>query len=327
MRDEAVLDRPKTYTGETFSMMSILRHLAIPALLSAGIVAPFTGLTVVTAAHASEIKHVVNNIPVTSYDIARRSAFMKLQRRNGNASDAMIEQALQMSEVARLRINIPDKQVDEAYARFASGNKLGVAQLDQILAQSGVTKQHFKDYIRAQIGWNQALGARARAEGRISEQDAVQRMLQKGGQKPTATEYMLQQVIFVLPASERKTRMGARKREAEAMRARFNGCDTTREFAKGLIDVTVRDLGRIVAPELPPDWEAPIKATQPGKATPVRETDRGVEFIGICSTREISDDRVARMVFQNEAAEDGKVDELAKKYMDELRKNARIVNR
>lgn len=308
-------------------MMSTLRRLAIPAFLTVGFAAPLTTMPFVTAAHASEIKYVVNNIPVTSYDIARRGAFMKLQRRSGSASDAMIEQALQMAEVARLRINIPDKQVDEAYARFASGNKLPVAQLDQILAQSGVTKQHFKDYIRAQIGWNQALAARARSEGRMSEQDAVKRMLEQGGQKPTATEYLLQQVIFVVPANDRKTQMAKRKREAEAMRARFNGCQTTREFAKGLIDVTVRDLGRIVAPELPPEWEKPIKAAQPGQATPVRETDRGVEFIGICSAREVSDDRVARMVFQNEAAGDGKVDELSKKYMEELRKNARIINR
>jgi peptidyl-prolyl cis-trans isomerase SurA len=327
MRHEALLDRPKTTTRDTISMMSILRRLAIPAFLSVGLVTPLLSTTLVSAAHASEIKYVVNNIPVTSYDISRRGAFMKLQRRNGSASDAMIEQALQMSEIARLRINVTDKQVDEAYARFASGNKLQVAQLDQILAQSGVTKQHFKSYIRAQIGWNQALGARARSEGRMSEQDAVQRMLEKGGQKPTATEYMLQQVIFVVPASDRKSLMAKRKREAEAMRARFNGCNSTREFAKGLIDVTVRDLGRIVAPELPPEWEKPIKAAQPGQATPVRETDRGIEFIGICSTREVSDDRVARMVFQNEAVGDGKVDELAKKYLDELRKNARIINR
>lgn len=308
-------------------MTPILRHLAILTVLSTGIVAPMLAVGAVPAAHASEIKYIVNNVPVTSFDIARRSAFLKLQRRSGNAKDAMIEQALQNAEMARLRIKVSDEQVDQAYARFASGNKMPVSQLDQILAQTGVTKQHFKDYIRTQIGWNQALAARARSEGRMTEQDAVQRMLQQGGEKPSATEYLLQQVIFVVPASERKSKLSTRKREAEAMRARFNGCTSTREFAKGLIDVTVRDLGRVMAPELPPEWEKPIKATQPGQATAVRETDRGVEFIGICSTREVSDDRVARMVFQNEAVEDGKVDELAKKYLAELREKARIVER
>lgn len=283
------------------------------------------------SAHASEIKYIVNDVPVTSYDIQRRAAFLKLQHRKGNAGEEMIEQTLRQAEMKRLNIRIPDKQVDDAYARFAASNKLQPAQMDQILAQAGVTSSHFKDYIRTQIGWNQALGARFRSEqsGGTSEQDAVRRMLQDGGAKPTATEYMLQQVIFVVPASERGS-IGKRKREAESMRGRFNGCEQTRDFAKGLLDVTVRDLGRVLAPQLPPEWADQIKKLKAGGVTPVRETERGVEFIGICSAREVSDDKVAQMVFQAEGAGKGdnaKADELNKKYLAELRTRARIVNR
>ena len=307
-------------------MMTATRRLTFPALLAAFVIG-LAGIFADTRGYASEIKYIVNDVPVTSYDIARRAAFLKLQRRSGSASDAMIEQALQVSEINRRRIKIADQQVDDAYARFAAGNKLSVAQVDQIMAQSGVTKAHFKDYIRAQMGWSQVLGAKVRSEARISEQDAVQRMLQQGGTKPTATEYLLQQVIFVVPASERSAQLGKRKREAEAMRARFNGCDTTREFAKGLLDVTVRDLGKVLAPELPPDWAESIKTTKTGQATAVRETDRGVEFIGICSAREVSDDRVAQMVFQSEIAGEEKPSKLSEEYLAELRKNARIIQR
>ncbi|PWK75587.1 peptidylprolyl isomerase [Aminobacter sp. AP02] len=284
-------------------------------------------------AQASEIKYVVNDVPITTYDIQRRAAFLKLQKRKGDAGEEMIEQTLRLTEMKRLNIRISDKQVEDAYARFAGSNKLKPAQMDQILAQAGVTSNHFKDYIRAQMGWNQALSARFRAEqgggGGTSEQDAVRRMLQQGGAKPSATEYMLQQVIFVVPASERGS-IGKRKREADAMRGRFNGCEKTREFAKGLLDVTVRDLGRVLAPQLPPEWAEDIKKLKAGGATPVRETERGVEFIGICSAREVSDDKVAQMVFQAEGAGKGgneQADELNKKYVAELRKVARIVTR
>jgi peptidyl-prolyl cis-trans isomerase SurA len=154
-------------------------------------------------------------------------------------------------------------------------------------------------------------------------------MLQQGGNKPSATEYMLQQVIFVVPAAERKSSMAKRKREAEAMRARFSGCNTTREFAKGLLDVTVRDLGRVLAPQLPSEWADQIKKTKVGAATGVRETERGVEFIGVCSAREVSDDKVAQMMFQNEGdgGKGDKGDALAAKYLEELKKKARIVQR
>ncbi|HEU4987793.1 MAG TPA: SurA N-terminal domain-containing protein [Rhizobiaceae bacterium] len=281
-------------------------------------------------ATAAEIKYIVNNMPVTSYDIERRMAFLRLQRRGGNlretATQDMIDQTLRLQEMKRLNIEIPDTEIDAAYERFASNNKITAAQLDQALAQAGVTKAHFKEFIRSQIGWSRVLQARFRSSGQMTEQEAVQKMLQQGGQKPSATEYMLQQVIFVVPEGE-KGQMGKRKREAQAMRDRFRNCETTREFAKGLLDVTVRDLGRVLEPELPPDWKKEITATSPGSATPVRETNRGVEFIGVCSTREVSDDRVAQMVFQSEQSDEQVADDMTKKYMAELREKANIVQR
>ena len=281
-------------------------------------------------AFASEIKYVVNDIPVTTGDIAHRAAFLKLQRKKGDAAQEMIDQTLRMAEAKRLGIRISDAQVEAAYQRFASSNKMQLSQLDGVMAKSGVSKEHFKEFIRAQMAWNQALSARYRSgdgTGAVSEQDLVRKMLEKGGSKPSATEYMLQQVIFVVPAAERSATLAKRKREADAMRTRFNGCNTTREFAKGLIDVTVRDLGRVLAPQLPPDWAEQIKATKVGGATVTRETERGVEFIGICSSREVSDDKVAQMVFQNEGSGDKNADELSKKYVDELKAKARIVKR
>ncbi|MBB6013075.1 MULTISPECIES: peptidylprolyl isomerase [Aquamicrobium] len=304
-------------------------------LLSASL-ALFVGVTAVAAtgvttpAVASEIKYIVNNMPITTTDIQHRNAFFRLQRRKGDAANEMIEQTLRLAEAQRIGIRISDKQVNDAYARFASSNNMPLAQLDSVMAQSGVTKQHFKDFIRSQMAWNQAIGARYRAEqsgsGLTSQQEAVRNMLKKGGNKPSATEYMLQQVIFVIPPAERKSTMGKRKREAEALRARFNGCANTQQFAKGLIDVTVRDLGRVLAPQLPPEWSDQIKKTKAGGATGVRETERGVEFIGVCSAREVSDDRVAELVLQNENS-DADADKLGQKYMEELKKTAKIVRR
>lgn len=304
-------------------------------LLSASIALAlgFAALPDVAFAQASEVRYIVDNTPITSYEIQRRAAFLQLQRRGGGqqaAAEELIEQALRRNEIRRLNINISDDDVAQAYQRFASSNNMSPAQMDQVMSQTGVTKQHFLEFIRSQMGWSQALGARARHDegGRVSEQEAVQRMLQQGGEKPVATEYMLQQVIFVVPAAERGARLGARKREAEAMRARFQGCESTREFAKGLMDVTVRDLGRVLEPQLPPEWADPIKSISAGNATGVRETERGVEFIGICSAREVSDDTVAQAVFEAENlgnSEDS--DALSKKYTAELRERAQIVQR
>lgn len=306
----------------------------IKGLIAAGLTALLSiapvALGGIGAAQASEIKYVVNNDAVTSYDIQKRMAFLKLQHRQGvsqkMAADDMIEQTLKSQEMARRKLVISQKAVDASFAKFAASNKMTAKQLSGILDQAGVGAAHFKEFIRVQMGWGQLVSARYRSQG-MSEQDAVQRMLQQGGAKPTATEYLLQQVIFVVPAAE-KGKIGERKREAEAMRERFTSCETTRQFAKGLIDVTVRDLGRVLAPQLPADWADMIKATKPGAATKTRQTDRGIEFIGVCSSREVSDDRVAQLVFQSEGGDDNKKgDELSKQYIAELRTKARIVER
>ncbi|WP_245408270.1 peptidylprolyl isomerase [Zhengella mangrovi] len=305
--------------------------LAASAIATALAFTPGAGLPVVSQAQASEIRYVVNNLPVTSYDIARRTAFLKLQRRKGNlreqAENEMVEQALRTVEMQRLNVNIPKSAIDENFASFAQRNKLSVKQLSSILNRSGVTTAHFKEFIRVQMGWQSLLRARFQHDAKMSEQDVVQRMLKQGGDKPTATEYILQQVIFVVPSAERKAKLNSRVREAENMRARFSGCDKTHDQAKGLLDVTIRDLGRVLEPELPPDWAPLIKPIKEGQATKVRTTDRGAEFIAICKAKLVSDDRVAQMVFTNEGDMGEQAKALNDKYMKELRGRSRIVKR
>jgi peptidyl-prolyl cis-trans isomerase SurA len=202
---------------------SALRRAGFAAMLAC--LSPLMLAPAPAQAQTSEIRYVVNNEAITSYDIQRRAAFLRLQNKRGNlqamAAEEMIDQAVRNAEARRLNIRVADLQVNEAYERFSRTNRMSPAQMDNILNQAGVTKTHFRDFIRAQIGWSQVLSRNSRAGAQMTEQDVVRRMLEQGGSKPTAREYMLQQVIFVVPAAERRAKLGARKREAEALRQRF----------------------------------------------------------------------------------------------------------
>ncbi len=305
---------------------------AIATALALPLAIPVGDFTLISTAYASDIKVTVNKAPITSLDVSQRLAFLKLQRRKGASSEMatneLIDESLKNAEARRVGIRILDAEVEKAFQGFATDNKLKVAQLTDILNKSGVTAKHFKNYIRSQMSWGQTVGARFRATGRMTEQEAVRKMLEKGGVKPSATEYVLQQVIFVVPAAKRGQIMGSRKKEATAMRARFNGCANTREFAKGLKDVTVKELGRVLAPELPPEWSDMVKKTQAGSATGIRETEKGVEFLGICGAKEVSDDRAATVALEaQENGGKGGGEALAEKYLKELRDKAVIVRR
>jgi peptidyl-prolyl cis-trans isomerase SurA len=319
--------RNKGPYGMRFSARLRLTGLLIAAAMAISI-AP---ASISAALAASEIKIVVNNQAITSVDIARRVAFLKLQRTGGNlgqkAREQLVEQALKYQEAQRIRALVSDAQVNASFERFASSNRLSTKQLTQILNQAGVTPKHFKDFIRVQMSWPRVVQAVSGRSATMSTQDLVSKMLERGNDKPSTTEYILQQVIFVVPANKRsKATLNARKREADQLRGRYQGCDNAAENITGLRDVTLRNLGRIMQPQLPPDWKPLIEKTKTGKATAARITDRGVEFIVICSAKTVTDDKAAELVFQAENSEAGESDE-AKKHLAQLRKRAVIANR
>lgn len=286
----------------------------------------------ISQSHANEIAIVVNKSAITTYDIDRRTKLLRLQRTKGNlrelAEEQLIEEAIKMNEARRLRAIVSDAQVDQSFARFAKSNKLSTKQMSQVLSQAGVGAEHFKDFIRVQMSWPRVVRARFGAQGSMSTEELVSKMLERGGEKPSTTEYILQQVVLVVPKAKRKAILSKRKREAELMRSRFVSCDTTRQMAKGLRDVSVVDLGRVMQPALPPDWKPQIEKTQQGKTTSAKVTDRGVEFLAICSSKQVSDDLAAEMVFRSEASKDpDSAGANAKKYLSELRKSSRISRR
>ncbi|MGV2098567.1 MULTISPECIES: SurA N-terminal domain-containing protein [unclassified Rhizobium] len=283
---------------------------------------------------ASEVKAVVNGTAITSGDVAKRVAFLKLQHQKADAKSAqesLVDEALKRQEVARVRMSVSKDDVDASFARFAQGNKLTVAQLTDILTRAGVGADHFKQFIAVQMSWPRVVNARFGSAGRMSSSDLVSRMMENNKQKPETTEYMLQQVIFVVPQSK-KGITAKRKSEAEASRSKYPGCDQAKVFAATMRDVSIRDLGRMLAPQLPADWK-PLVEQAKGNTTATRVTDKGVEYLAICSQRQVSDDTAAEMVFRQEdldkakANKEAPTDENSKKYLDELRSKAQIIYR
>ncbi|MGD9477070.1 UNVERIFIED_ORG: peptidylprolyl isomerase [Roseateles sp. XES5] len=284
-----------------------------------------------TAQAASSVVAVVNNTAITSGDVERRVNFLKLQRAKGNlrslAREQLIEDALKREEITRARASVTTTEVDAAFARFASSNKMTPDQLGKILSQAGVGAEHFKQFIALQMSWPRIVNAKY---GRTTNgKSLVERMQENGGKKPVTTEYFLKQVIFVVPEKRRNAILGKRKAEAEASRSKFPGCEGAKAFAATMHDVSIRDLGRVLAPEMPADWKPLIEKAK-GQTTGTRVTERGVEYLAICKQREVNDDVAAEMVFRAEDLANSKGnenDENSKKYLAELRKKATITER
>jgi len=282
----------------------------------------------------TNIPVLVNRSPITNYDIQRRVSFLKLRRVSGNrtqkARDELIEEKLKMQEAAILGTIASDTVVDRAFADFAKRNKLSLKQMGQVLGRAGVPPKHFKEFLRVQISWQRTVGTKLRNNARGQGQsDALFNLRKSGEAKPETREFKLQQIIFVVPNAKRKQLLRARGAEAKAFSQQFSSCSNTLEQIKKLRDVSMKDLGRVLEPELPERWKDEVSKTEAGKTTRTKDTENGVEIIAVCSVRDVSDDRAVQAISRSKefSSLNSEGSEASDEYLQELRSKATVVYR
>jgi peptidyl-prolyl cis-trans isomerase SurA len=275
----------------------------------------------------SSIPVLVNDQPITRYDITQRAALMRVAGIQGGekaATDELIDETLKMYEAAKRGVQVADRRVDAAYAAIAQNLKMTPDQLTKALASQGIDDTSLKKRLRAQMTWEQLVLRRAQLTTQVKTADVTQALLAKGDPEGMrATEYLLQQIVFVVPSGSPSGLYAQRRREAEAFRARFPGCDNSLEQAKQLRGVVVKDIGRRDASQLSGPEGETVQKTPAGKTTPPRQTDQGVELIAVCATREIRSTAIVRAEVQNELFLKQSED-LGKDYLQELRDRAII---
>ena len=281
------------------------------------------------------IRVLVNGAPITNYDIQRRAKFRQLRRLDASQEETikeLIDERVKMTAAAQRSMVASDEQVNEAFNNFAKSNKATPERMAAQLDGIGIGADHFKDYIRAQITWSRMAGGQLQRETRQKTASKTLADIRKSGQqKPQTTEYLLQQIIFVIPKDKAKSPplVKARTAEAQTYRAQYQGCEKAMELAKSFKDVAVKELGRSLQPELPENWAEPIKATQEGQLTPPQATEKGVEMIGICRAKVTDDDKAAEVITQAETFKqlEDKGDDASAEFLAELRKSSTVVYR
>lgn len=277
---------------------------------------------------ASSIKVKVDDQPITTYDIDQRSKLLRLTGDKGGAKAAteeLIDETLQFIEAAKRGVSVSDARVDMAIASISQNMKISPAQLKKGLGEQGIDIVTLRRRIKSQMIWQQLVQAKLRFEKSVKASDVTQALFQDGksGDKMKTTEFTLQQIIFVVPGGSSAAFKAQRRREAEAFRLRFPGCDNSVAQAKQLKGVVVKSLGRRTSEDLVGDDGAAVKATPIGKTTRPSESTEGFDLIAVCSTRELSTDAAARTQVENKLLME-KNKELGKEYLADLRKKAVI---
>ncbi|MDH3194732.1 MAG: SurA N-terminal domain-containing protein [Hyphomicrobiales bacterium] len=287
------------------------------------------------AAAQSSIKVIVSspNIKsasvITTYDISNRTKLLRLTSRGrasrAQATEELIDEQLKLQEAARQRVSVSDEQVERAFGQIASRAKLTPARLSQALRQSGVNPQTLKDRLRSEIAWSQIVRARFQATVKITERDVALALAGKETAEDADTgisQFDLQPIIFVIPAKASKGHIAQRRREAEAFRSRYAGCDQALDQAKKLKGVIVMPKIRRTAEELRGAADS-IAKTEVGKTTRPEKVAQGYQLLGVCAKRDLAGQSMAAEEVRDKLSNE-RGTQMARRFLRDLRSQAII---
>jgi len=297
-----------------------------PRILAATVLA-FGVAVAANSACAQQVVVMVNGEPVTALDIEQRSKLMQLSTHKTpdrkEVLDDLINEKLKVREAKRWGLDVSTSEVDTAFASMAGRMRFTADQLTQQLAKSGVNVATLKARIKADLVWPQLVRGRYQSSLQVGEKDLLTAMETKS-EDSVGYDYALRPILFLVPSGSPETFVEGRKREAESLRARFQGCDDGLNFARALKDVAIREQVVRSSADLPAELRKLLEGIEVGRLTPPEVTKYGVEMFAICSRKESASDNTPGKRRARESVMAQRYEEKSKQYLQELRRGAML---
>jgi len=304
-------------------------HIRRDGLASAALIAAIVLCGAAVSRAQSVVVALVDGVPITEFDITQRAKLEQLSTHKEpprqETLSSLVDEILEVKEAKRFGIEVPDSQIDSSLGGIANRMGIDTPRLAQILARSGTSIDTLKSRIRAQMAWTALVRGRYQASLQVADTDVeAQLKLHQPDQKDdVGYEYTMRPIVFVVPPGSSAAAYEARKREAVALRARFQGCAAGLAFARALGGVAVRDQLIKFSADLPQQSRAILDGTEVGRLTPPEQTSEGIEVFAVCDKRQTKNDTPAQKKVREEIFEQ-KFGAQAAAYLRKLRREAYI---
>jgi peptidyl-prolyl cis-trans isomerase SurA len=260
------------------------------------------------------IKVLVNDDPISDYDIDQRTRFLAITEQTQpspelkqKAVDMLIEERLQIQEGRRQGVTPDDDEVNKILGDMAKKNNLDVDGLATALGKTGVNIKTLKDRIRSQLVWQETVRTKFRRDVQIGDADITAAMTEPGTQDgaaaaaPAESTLQLRQVKFEIPAGADQGTIAARLAAAENLRARFGNCA---DLAKGVEGASVKTLSDEKPSSLAQPARLLVTSAKIGQMTPPTISAAAVELYAVCGKRSFRGDEAARTETQRKLMND-----------------------
>ncbi len=229
---------------------------------------------IVSTARAESIAAVVDDVPISSFDVAARARLMMLQEgREGEkasaeqkkaALEALIEDQIKRQAAEQQGIHVSKDEVARAVRHLEQQNRMAEGGFKAVLARNNIPESVFENQIRADLGWLQVMqrqgkGVTVRPEDIVARQAMIRKEL---------AQESLHFAEIVLPDEETALGVAAELANGVAFRtlAETKSIADTRSRGGEVRDATRFYYGAEVAPILaqmaPGQLSRPIKVPQ-----------------------------------------------------------------
>ncbi len=141
---------------------------------------------------------IVSGSAITNYEVDQRMRFLRLLNTPGNieegAVEALIEDRLRLDAGKLMGISAPEELVLEGMAEFASRADLSVDEFVKAIAEGGIERDTFYDFVEAGVVWREVIRARFGPRSQITEAEidrALALSSQRGGARVLLSEIIL----------------------------------------------------------------------------------------------------------------------------------------
>jgi peptidyl-prolyl cis-trans isomerase SurA len=274
----------------------------------------------------AQIVLYVTGQPITAYDIEQRSKLIALggkPKSRQEIIDELIDDRVKILAAKRFNFEMSQAEVDNAFANIARSSGSTSDQFGKMLESRGVNPNTLKARLKADLTWNQMVRGKFGQQLNPSEKDIFEAEMKSSDQKEAGVEYTLHPITFVIPRGSPANLVEVRRREAEALRQRFQSCNTGLPFARALREVVVRAPIRRNSADLSPALREILAKVEIGKVTPPEVTEGGVEVFALCDKKETNSDSPTKRKVRDEIFQK-RFQTRADRYLKELRAQAMI---
>lgn len=300
-------------------MTTVLCRILCAAALSAFVV------TAASPARAQIVLYVTGQ-PITAYDIDQRGKLIALggkPKSRQDVIDELIDDKVKILGAKRYNFEMSQADIDNAYANIARNAGVSADQFSKMLQSRGINPNTLKARLKADLTWNQMVRGKFGQQLTPTEKDIFEAEMRSSDEKETGVEYTLHPITFVVPRGSPASLVETRRREAEALRQRFQSCSTGLRFARALREVVVRAPIRRNSADLSPALREILAKVEIGKVTPPEVTEGGVEVFALCERKETNADSPAKRKARDEIFQK-RFQSRSEQYLKELRGQAMI---